>query len=213
MPPLARFRISPLKTIHVNWSHVFAFLLSAAGIVIAALQQQLSTKSAVTWTALGLAVAGPIWQLFLQSIVQTNLPPSAFSADTGVPMSTVPNSELKNTRDSMKLGLLGVQCALLLGGLAMILIVSACQTLPAVVQDVANIAAIVLADAEKVPPMEPAAIVADVIAQTGIQDLNLIAQIIESVAADSKTPASAVATLHAASAQARTMALAKGDAS
>jgi hypothetical protein len=72
---------------------------------------------------------------------------------------------------------------------------SGCQTLPAVVDDIANISKIVIADVEKGMPAE--AIIADVVAQTGTQDMALVIAIVDSLLASHKLPAGDVNGLHA----------------
>lgn len=74
MAHVVRFQISEIKSIQINWPHVFAFLLTVAGLVIAFLQRQLSTASPITWTAAIAVLGGPIWALFLKSIMQTSVP-------------------------------------------------------------------------------------------------------------------------------------------
>jgi hypothetical protein len=71
---------------------------------------------------------------------------------------------------------------------------TACAQLPAVVDDVANIAKIVIADVEK-GGMTPEQVIADVAAQTGVQDAALVLTIVESLLADPKVPATDMAPL------------------
>lgn len=70
-----------------------------------------------------------------------------------------------------------------------------CSTLPAVVDDLANISKIVIADVEKGEAKE--AILNDVFTQTGTQDMALVVAIVDSLLASHKLPAGDVAGLHA----------------
>lgn len=68
-----------------------------------------------------------------------------------------------------------------------------CQTLPAVVADLANIAQIVIADVEK--GMAAPAILADVIAQDASATIDVILAVISGLLADPKTPPADVLAL------------------
>jgi len=102
MAHLVRFRVSRLKAIQIDWPHVFAFLLSAGGIVIEALKQDLTQHVAITWMGLFAAVSGPIWMLFLQSIVQPTPPtdpPTSFGLDLDDRTIPAPPPTMKYERE------------------------------------------------------------------------------------------------------------------
>jgi len=71
-----------------------------------------------------------------------------------------------------------------------------CAVLPAVVADITSITNIIVQDVEK--GMPASAIIQDVIAQTGVQDASVIAQIIQALLADPKVPPADLPGLHAA---------------
>jgi hypothetical protein len=77
---------------------------------------------------------------------------------------------------------------------------SGCATLPAVVQDVASIAQIVIADVEKGESAE--AIISDVEAQDGAATLALIVSIVDSLLGDAAVKAADVPGLQAVAAKA-----------
>ena len=69
-----------------------------------------------------------------------------------------------------------------------------CAAIPAVVAQISQIASIIVQDVEK--GMPASAIIQDVIAQTGVQDASVIAQVIQALLADPKVPPADLPGLH-----------------
>jgi len=151
-----RVRVSPIKSIQVNWPHVLAFLLTVGGLVIAFLQHHLSSGSPITWAAAMAALAGPVWMAFLNNVVQVNPPPMSFAdAEATIPDISKPRPPVQEDRRLM-LSLAPFVClwAMVLAMVVLVMGVDGCIPNPSgQAQDAAALAGCVVANWGK-PPAE-----------------------------------------------------------